>query len=85
MAQVTVNAPTGTDKENLNAVTVGDKRWGANGQAYGTAQTVQNGNNVQFAAYYAGKKYLEGSADIDEDIIFDVVANGPDDTEFNEV
>ncbi|WP_411880453.1 hypothetical protein [Polaromonas sp. YR568] len=33
MTNVTVNITAGTDKENVTAATLGDKRWGLNGGA----------------------------------------------------
>ena len=34
---------TGADKENVQYVTLGGKRWGLNGEAYGTQQAVASG------------------------------------------
>ena len=44
MTSVTVKLAGGTEKENTKSVTVGTKRWGDNGTAYGQAQAVDAGS-----------------------------------------
>jgi hypothetical protein len=36
----------GSDKENVKSATLGDKRWGENGQPYSTPQAVSAGNKT---------------------------------------
>ncbi|MGC2970385.1 hypothetical protein [Paraburkholderia aspalathi] len=46
MPQISVNITDGPDKENVVAVTVGNRRWGHNGVTWGTPQNVAVGPQV---------------------------------------
>ena len=50
MPKITVTL-TGADKENVQAVVLGDKRWGLNGEPYDTEQTVAAGENDWIVDY----------------------------------
>jgi len=50
MPKVTVTL-TGADKENVQAVVLGDKRWGVNGKPYDTEQTVTAGEKEWLVDY----------------------------------
>ncbi|WP_153014230.1 hypothetical protein [Pseudomonas sp. EpS/L25] len=43
---VTVESPSGTQKENVKAIMVGDARWGENGAAYNTSKQVESGTRT---------------------------------------
>lgn len=81
MPKVTVKIVGGKDKENLTAITVGEKRWGANGAAWGTSQSVPSGNNTPIAAYYSGKRSTATTFNLgDGNVIINITADGPGDT-----
>jgi len=50
MPKITVTL-TGADKENVQAVVLGDKRWGLNGEPYDTEQTVAAGDKDWIVDY----------------------------------
>ena len=80
MPNITAKVTGGTDKENLSAITLGSKRWGQNGAAWGTSQSVPVGN-AAITAYYSSQQSSAGSVEVEEtDTTLSITANGPDDT-----
>ena len=50
----------GSDKENVKSVTLGDKRWGENGQPYSTSQAVSAGDKTVTVSFSpSGSKGVE--------------------------
>lgn len=81
MSNVTVKIVGGTDKENLTAITVGDKRWGENGAAWGTSQSVPAGDNTPIGSYYSGQRSSAGSFNLEEgNVTLEITADGPGET-----
>ncbi|HEV2911991.1 MAG TPA: hypothetical protein VGX92_01630 [Pyrinomonadaceae bacterium] len=84
MPNVTVKIVGGKDKENLSAVTVGDKRWGENGASWGSSQSVPAGKETSIGAYYSGKRSAVATFDLgNNDVIIEITADGPGETGAN--
>ncbi|MEJ2528866.1 MAG: hypothetical protein P8Z39_01980 [Gammaproteobacteria bacterium] len=82
MANVTVKIVGGSEKENLTAITVGYKRWGVNGEEWGSTQSVPSGDNTPIGSYYSGKRSSAGSFDLEDGgVTLEITANGPGETE----
>ena len=84
MPNVTVMIVGGKAQENLVAVTVGNRRWGANGAAWETGQNVVPGNDTEIRAYYSGGP---GGGSViayynldDADVTVEITADGPNNT-----